>query len=290
MATKNIFKSKHSKNKHPQTSKSGKPRRSSLAPTKQLTKNKLKSKQKSNSKKPNLKKQVIDEKPVKIDELKPLVSPDEHRKFFLDQFEFANGVKLSSLELESIKDTYFVKLSEDVSQDASNLGRHVKDVFESTWKEMLCAPQLVEGKIDAGNPAVLVISASAVNSLDMLRGLRILTKECQAVKLFSKHMKVDEQVAMLKKRVNIASGTPSRIKKLAEMEALGLSRLSVIVLDMRTDVKGYSLFSLPQVRDEFWDLYKSYFHERLLEGNLRICLYGSVSAKAGRHMKKSEDQ
>ncbi|KAG5552303.1 hypothetical protein RHGRI_010397 [Rhododendron griersonianum] len=39
-----------------------------------------------------------------------------------------------------------------------------------------------------------------------------------------------------------------RIKKLIDVEALGLSRLAVIVLDMHTDVKGYSLFTLPQVR------------------------------------------
>lgn len=32
------------------------------------------------------------------------------------------------------------------------------------------------------------------------------------------------------------------------MEALELSRVAVIVLDMHTDVKGYSLFTLPQVR------------------------------------------
>ncbi|KAG5552297.1 hypothetical protein RHGRI_010394 [Rhododendron griersonianum] len=83
-------------------------------------------------------------------------------------------------------------------------------------------------------------------------------------------------VAVLKNRVNIGCGTPSRIQKLIDVEALGLSRLAVIVLDRHTDVKGYSLFTLPQVRDEFWDLYKCYFHPRLLQVDLRICLYGPV--------------
>lgn len=40
----------------------------------------------------------------------------------------------------------------------------------------------------------------------------------------------------------------SRIKKLIDIDALGLSRLAVIVLDMHTDAKGYSLLTLPQVR------------------------------------------
>lgn len=41
-----------------------------------------------------------------------------------------------------------------------------------------------------------------------------------------------------------------RIKKLIDMDALSLSRLGVIVLDMQRDAKGYSLFTLPQVRLE----------------------------------------
>lgn len=162
------------------------------------------------------------------------------------------------------------------------------------------------------------------------------------------------QVSLLKKRVNIGSGTPSRwvnlitsfdldfidfldlynlhillvlapdcplayvcrIKKLIDIEALGLSRLDMIVLDMHTDVKGFSLFTLPQVRfgfstleqavpssstnewifliivlfdicrDEFWDLYKNCFHQRVLEGRLRICMYGPKPAPNLKKKKK----
>lgn len=42
-----------------------------------------------------------------------------------------------------------------------------------------------------------------------------------------------------------------RIKKLIDIEALGLSRLAVILLDMHPDVKGYSLLTLPQLRFDF---------------------------------------
>ncbi|GKV37731.1 hypothetical protein SLEP1_g45726 [Rubroshorea leprosula] len=203
-------------------------------------------------------------------------SPSHQLRFFLNQFQSANGVQLSSLELESIKDTCVVDVSQDLSQDGSCLGKHMKAAFGSSWKEALCEGQLLEDKIEPGSPAVLVISTSALRSIELLRGMRSLTRECRAVKLFSKHMKVDEQVSLLKNRVNIASGTPSRIKKLIDIEALGLSRLAVIVLDIYTDVKGYSLLTLPQVRGEFWDLYKNYFHQRLLQGDLRICFYGPI--------------
>ncbi|GAV58954.1 hypothetical protein CFOL_v3_02487 [Cephalotus follicularis] len=204
------------------------------------------------------------------------VQPSYQLSFFLDQFQSANSIQLSSLELDSIKETCIVDLSGDIGEDMETLGKHMKKAFGQSWRQVLCQGQLVEGLIDPGSPAVLIISTSALRSIELLRGVRSLTKECHSAKLFSKHMKVEEQVSLLKSRVNIASGTPSRIKKLIDIEALGLSRLAVIVLDIHRDVKGYSLLTLPQVRDEFWDLYKNCFHRRIMQGDLRICLYGPI--------------
>lgn len=87
------------------------------------------------------------------------------------------------------------------------------------------------------------------------------------------------QVAMLNARVNIACGTPSRIKKLIDIEALSLSRLKLVVLDMQKDAKSFNLFTLPQVSNEFWDLYKGYLDPKVREGNTRICFYGAVSER-----------
>ncbi|XP_061995175.1 uncharacterized protein LOC133713063 isoform X2 [Rosa rugosa] len=173
-------------------------------------------------------------------------SPSAQLNSFLDKFQSANRLQLSSLELDSLNDKCIVDLSGSTDQDVENLGKHVKAAFGPSWKAELCDKRLLEGKVDPGSPAVLIISTSALRSIELLRGFRSLTKECHPVKLFSKHMKVDEQVSLLKDRVNIASGTPSRIKKLIDIEALGLSRLSVIVLDVHPDVKGYSLLTLPQ--------------------------------------------
>ncbi|CAH9131507.1 unnamed protein product [Cuscuta epithymum] len=169
-----------------------------------------------------------------------------------------------------------VELLRDETNNTRTLGEIMKFAFGPSWNSLLCKNTLVAEKVEPGHPALLVISSSAIRSLELLRELRPFTRECPAAKLFSKHMKIEEQVSVLKNRVNIASGTPSRIKKLIDMEALGLSRLSVLVLDMQMDVKGYSLLTLPQVRDEMWDLYKSYFHEKVLEGTLRMCLFGPL--------------
>ncbi|KAJ1382419.1 Protein Cms1 [Sesbania bispinosa] len=199
----------------------------------------------------------------------------EQLRFFVEQFQAANDVQLSSLESESLKaDTCILEVSQDADSDVKIFGKNIKAAFGASWKEVLCEGQLIEGKINAGSPAVLILSASALRCIHLLRGFRSMTKECHAAKLFSKHMKVEEHVSLLKNRVNIASGTPSRIKKLIDIEALGLSRLQVLLLDMHPDVKGYSLFTLPQVRDEFWDLFKNYFYQPMIKGDLRICLYG----------------
>ncbi|KAG8375977.1 hypothetical protein BUALT_Bualt09G0015200 [Buddleja alternifolia] len=171
--------------------------------------------------------------------------------YFLNQYQSANRLQLSSLELHSLKETCIVELCQGPAKDITGqLGEHLKIVFGSSWREVLGGKDLQKGQVEPGSPAVLVISSSALRSLELLRELRSLTKECHAAKLFSKHMKIEEQVSMLKNRVNIGCGTPSRIKKLIDMEALGLSRLAVIVLDMHTDVKGYSLFTLLQVSNQ----------------------------------------
>ncbi|XP_073046664.1 uncharacterized protein [Primulina eburnea] len=242
------------------------------------TKNEAKSgseKIKSNGKKKNEVEAKADKQ--RRNDAVQLATASQQLDFFVHHYQSGNGAKLSSLELDSLKEARFIELCQGPAQNAtSNLGEHMKVAFGSSWKEVLCEKHIQEGELDPGNPALLIISLSALRSLELLRELRPLTKDCHAAKLFSKHMKVEEQVSMLKNRVNIASGTPSRIKKLIDMEALGLSRLAVIVLDMHTDVKGYSLFTLPQVRNEFWDLYKTFLHQPLLTSDLRICLYGPV--------------
>ncbi|KAL8201794.1 hypothetical protein R6Q57_010941 [Mikania cordata] len=271
--------------------KHSKPHRSSMHPVKHGRDN-LKPRTKSSikRKKPNHKAppELPPPPPVApVPEL--LTTASQQLDFFIQQYQSANGIQLSSLELESFTDACIVKLSESLPQDVSNLSEHMKSSFGSSWKEALCKKQLSGKNMEPGSPTLLTISLSALRSLELFRSLKPFTKECPAAKLFAKHLKIEDQVSCLKNHVNVACGTPSRIKKLIDMEALGLSRLSVVVLDMHTDVKGYSLFSIPQIRDEFWELYTTHFHQRLLSGSLRICLYGTIDANNFKRMKGRSD-
>lgn len=56
-----------------------------------------------------------------------------------------------------------------MDQDVENFGEHVKAPFEASWKDVLWEGKLLEGKVDAGCPAIIVISTSALRSLELLR-------------------------------------------------------------------------------------------------------------------------
>lgn len=58
------------------------------------------------------------------------------------------------------------------------------------------------------------------------------------MKLFAKHLKVEEQETMLSStKAAIAVGTPNRLLKLAERGSLKLGRLRYIILDVQLDSK-----------------------------------------------------
>lgn len=61
-----------------------------------------------------------------------------------------------------------LELNPDHAQISTALADHMKVAFGSSWKESLCEKELDE-KIDPGQPAVLVISLSALRSCDFLR-------------------------------------------------------------------------------------------------------------------------
>lgn len=64
------------------------------------------------------------------------------------------------------------------------------------------------------------------------------TQACRIAKLFAKHMKLPEQQKHLESHVvGVGCGTPNRLLKLADTDALRLDRLRLLVLDMQLDAK-----------------------------------------------------
>uniref|UniRef100_A0A7S0WSV5 Protein CMSS1 n=1 Tax=Pyramimonas obovata TaxID=1411642 RepID=A0A7S0WSV5_9CHLO len=125
-----------------------------------------------------------------------------------------------------------------------------------------------------GCPSVIILASSAKRALELLRELPHYGQACRIHKLFSKHMKVEEQVAVLRYHVCIAVGTPNRVQKLADMEALNMSHLQLILLDMQPDAKQKTLLTLPEVRDDFWSLYRAHLRGRVQAGELKFAMVG----------------
>ncbi|XP_021094438.1 protein CMSS1 isoform X3 [Heterocephalus glaber] len=62
---------------------------------------------------------------------------------------------------------------------------------------------------------MLIICSSAVRALELIRSMTAFRGDSKVMKLFAKHIKVQEQVKLLEKRVvHLGVGTPGRIKEL----------------------------------------------------------------------------
>jgi len=197
-------------------------------------------------------------------------SHTEQSEWLTSTFQSVFGTLLSPSELEPISGDRVVQLPEDSDHSVEKLGNHVRPVIGPTWKESLCN----ENKVgDPGSPVVLVLCSSAIRCVELLRGMKNFTGKVKPVKLFAKHIKLEEQVKLLESHVNIAAGTPNRVRKLMDIGALGVGRLQLVILDMHCDAKGLTLLSVPQVKTEFWELYRTHLHQRILGKETRICLY-----------------
>ena len=66
-------------------------------------------------------------------------------------------------------DSCILDVSEELGQDVMRLEKHIKEAFGAKWKEELCEGKLIEGKIEAGSPAVLVLATSTLQSIEILK-------------------------------------------------------------------------------------------------------------------------
>lgn len=62
-----------------------------------------------------------------------------------------------------------MELSQGYDKDGKSLGKQVKAAFGPSWKDVLYEKNLVEGKVDPGSPAVLIIATSAIRAIEVLR-------------------------------------------------------------------------------------------------------------------------
>lgn len=82
---------------------------------------------------------------------------------------------------------------------------------------------------ELGCPLIVIVCASANRAVDIIKSVSKGLK-CKVAKLFSRHVKIQEQIDILKKHHPIAVGTPNRLHKLIELGALSLTQTKLILI------------------------------------------------------------
>ncbi|KAJ3185732.1 hypothetical protein HDU85_001091 [Gaertneriomyces sp. JEL0708] len=117
--------------------------------------------------------------------------------------------------------------------------------------------------LSPGSPKVLIVSPSAIRSVQIIKPLRSLGKHVRVAKLFAKHLKVHEQIALLEtERTPVAVGTPNRVQKLLEAgeggAPLKMDHLEYVLIDgTHRDKKERTIFTVPEVKSDLAPLFRT---------------------------------
>ncbi|KAJ8350327.1 hypothetical protein SKAU_G00254570 [Synaphobranchus kaupii] len=123
--------------------------------------------------------------------------------------------------------------------------------------------------------ALVIVCSSALRAIELIKQLTAFKGEARVMKLFAKHIKVEEQVKLLGKMVtHIGVGTPGRIKALIEKEGLSLQKLRFLVLDWNwRDQKLRRMVDVPEVKGDLLKLLEAGIMKGCQEGGIKLGLF-----------------
>ena len=146
--------------------------------------------------------------------------------------------------------------------DAANLRKRLKEGSAAKAGEMGC-------------PTVLVLCASSLRASQVFNRMKGLLR-CPHIKLFAKHLKIQDQVEQLgKEHFPVAVGTPNRVLKLFELGALSGDALQLVLVDNALDAKQFTVMTLNDVREDFFSVMGRMVQNRCEAGSCRVALVGS---------------
>ncbi|KAI7827752.1 U3-containing 90S pre-ribosomal complex subunit-domain containing protein [Kickxella alabastrina] len=116
-----------------------------------------------------------------------------------------------------------------------------------------------KNKVMNGAPQVLIISSSALRVVDLVRRLRPVSTKRPVMKLFSRHLKIqDQKKALADAAVDVAVGTPNRILKLLEEKDLKVNRLRLVVIDCWQDDKMRVVVDMDDTRKDLFAIWRDH--------------------------------
>ncbi|XP_028993144.1 protein CMSS1 [Betta splendens] len=128
---------------------------------------------------------------------------------------------------------------------------------------------------EKGSAVLLIVCSSALRCIELIKNLSAFKGQARVLKLFAKHIKVEEQVKLLQKGVvHIGVGTPGRISALIDKEALSLTALRYLVVDWNwRDQKLRRMVDIPEIKLDFMKLLESVILNNSKEGKAKIGLF-----------------
>uniref|UniRef100_A0A3Q3X566 Cms1 ribosomal small subunit homolog n=1 Tax=Mola mola TaxID=94237 RepID=A0A3Q3X566_MOLML len=148
--------------------------------------------------------------------------------------------KLSVIEQEELKllDSCFLP-SNDLTHTLSSYLKHVCPKWSKIQKQ----------HAEKSSVVLLIVCSSALRTIELIKQLTTFKGAAKAIKLFAKHIKIEEQMKLLQKTVtHIGVGTPGRISALIEKEGLNLRALRYLVLDWNwRDQKLRTMVDIPEL-------------------------------------------
>ena len=125
-----------------------------------------------------------------------------------------------------------------------------------------------------GSPRVICVSDSALRAVDVARAFAPV--KCGVSKLFGKHFKEQEQADYLStSTAMVAVGTPHRLHRLCASGGLKLDSLALLIIDMKPNVKGATIFDQKQLSYSLATWYREHIHVRVAANQVKICFSGA---------------
>ncbi|KAI9487243.1 MAG: U3-containing 90S pre-ribosomal complex subunit-domain containing protein [Benjaminiella poitrasii] len=124
------------------------------------------------------------------------------------------------------------------------------------------------------SPVVLVITHSAIRSVNLVRALKEFNSTAKIAKLFAKHFKIEEQIRFLEQdAIHIGVGTPNRLSALVEQEHLKLDNLELVVIDTERNAKSFNIFDIQEVRGELFKFLGQFISPLMKNGKTKVGLF-----------------
>ncbi|KAG7467482.1 hypothetical protein MATL_G00154290 [Megalops atlanticus] len=174
--------------------------------------------------------------------------------------------KRSVIEMEELKlpDSCFLA-NNDLTHSLSSYLKEICPKWAKVQKQHTVKKSLV----------LLIVCSSALRAIELIKQLTTFKGEAKVIKLFAKHIKVEEQAKLLDKGVtHIGVGTPGRIKALIEKDALTLQALRFLVLDWNwRDQKLRRMVDVPEVKNDMLKLLEAGVMKGCQEGTVKLGLF-----------------